>query len=157
MEFMNKYSTCMKNYLNTSAKFVQILEQVKTLDCISSFHWSALKFSQMFALVFTENMFYFLNDHKHSSYLLTLWTSGSLSASQFSLHSSYKMIHLEMRIKESITQRILQKWKNSHTLLIQKVWEIVGRIWQFVIWCIQDLIGQHTALIKKLKFGCSNY
>ena len=35
------------------AKFVRILEQVKTFDCISGFHWSALEFSQTFTLVFT--------------------------------------------------------------------------------------------------------
>ena len=55
-------------YMKTSAKFVRILEKVKTLDCVSGFHWSALEFSQTFTDWFspgyegTENMFYFLND-----------------------------------------------------------------------------------------------
>ena len=42
--------------LKTSAKFVRILEQVKTFDCVSGFHWSALEFSQTFASVFTRCM-----------------------------------------------------------------------------------------------------
>ena len=44
---------CLHSPLKTSAKFVRILEQV-TLDCVSGFHRSALKFSQTFALVFTR-------------------------------------------------------------------------------------------------------
>ena len=42
--------------LKTSAKFVRILEQVKTLEMqtLSGFHWSALEFSQTFASVFTR-------------------------------------------------------------------------------------------------------
>ena len=31
--------------MKTSAKFVRILEQVKTLGCVSGFHWFALEFS----------------------------------------------------------------------------------------------------------------
>ena len=48
-------------------KVVKIPEQVKTPDCVSGFHWSALEFSQKLVSVFPlleniENMFYFLNE-----------------------------------------------------------------------------------------------
>ena len=45
---------CIHSLLKTSAKFVRVLEHVKTLDCVSGFHWSALEFSQKFASVFTR-------------------------------------------------------------------------------------------------------
>ena len=45
---------CLHSLLKTSAKFLRILEQVKTLDCVSGFHWSALEFSQTFAAIFTR-------------------------------------------------------------------------------------------------------
>ena len=56
--------------MKTSAKFVRILVQVKTLDCVSGFHWSTLEFSQTFASFspgyeITENMFYFININIH--------------------------------------------------------------------------------------------
>ena len=41
-------------YFNLIIKEVRIPEQVKTLYFVSGFHWSALKFSQVFALVFTR-------------------------------------------------------------------------------------------------------
>ena len=45
-------------------KVLRTLKLVKTLDCVSGFHWSALKFSQTFASVFSgyegRDMFYFL-------------------------------------------------------------------------------------------------
>ena len=57
---------CLHSLVKTSAKFLKILEQLKTLDCVSGFHWSAVEFSQTFASVFTRlwrhgNMFYFLS------------------------------------------------------------------------------------------------
>ena len=60
-------SSSCDNLQFSSAKltFVRIWEQVKTLDCISGFHWSVLEFSQTFASFFTrlseskEKMFYF--------------------------------------------------------------------------------------------------
>ena len=42
------------NSIISSAKFVRILKQVKTLDCVLGFHWSTLEFSQTFASVFTQ-------------------------------------------------------------------------------------------------------
>ena len=44
------------------AKFVRILEQVKSLDCISGFHWSALKSSKRLPLGrhWKHDLFYFL-------------------------------------------------------------------------------------------------
>ena len=45
---------CRHSLLKTLAKFVRIFKQVKTLDCISGFHWFALEFSQMFTSVFTR-------------------------------------------------------------------------------------------------------
>ena len=47
-------SLCLRSLVKTSVKFVKILEQVKTLDCVSGFQWSALDFSQTFASVFTK-------------------------------------------------------------------------------------------------------
>ena len=47
-------SPCLHSQVKTSAKFVRILEQVKTLDWVSSFYWSALELSQTFASVFTR-------------------------------------------------------------------------------------------------------
>ena len=59
--------SCLHSSLKTSAKFVRILEQVKTFDCVLDFHLSALEFSQTFASFIIrciyegmENMFYFL-------------------------------------------------------------------------------------------------
>ena len=47
------WSPCLYSLVKTLAKFVRILEQ-KSFDCVSGFHWSALEFSQAFALVFTR-------------------------------------------------------------------------------------------------------
>ena len=60
-----KHFLYLYNLVKTSAKFVSISEQVKTLDCLLGFHWSAVEFSQTFATVSigywnTENMLYFL-------------------------------------------------------------------------------------------------
>ena len=45
---------------------MRILEQVKTLDCVSDFHWSALEFSQSFASGFIrlwrQGKYVFLNN-----------------------------------------------------------------------------------------------
>ena len=61
----NNNSLCLHSVVKNSAKFVRILEQVKTLDFVPGFYWSTLEFSQTFASVFTrllslENMVYFL-------------------------------------------------------------------------------------------------
>ena len=57
--------SCLHSLLKTSAKVVRILEQVKTLDYISGFYWSALQFSQKFASVFTRLW-------RHGKYVLFL-------------------------------------------------------------------------------------
>ena len=69
----------LHSLVKTLAKFVRILEQSKTLNCISGIHWSALKFSQSFASVFTglegtEKMFYFLTGYykKNQSFIKLL-------------------------------------------------------------------------------------
>ena len=63
-------SPCLHSLVKTSATFVIILEQVKTLDCISGSHWSAIEFSKclprfLSACKGRENMFYFLNNNLH--------------------------------------------------------------------------------------------
>ena len=60
----------------SSAKFVRILEQVKTFDCISGFHWSALEFSQTFASVFTRLW-------RHGKHVLFLNCTFNSCVSQF--------------------------------------------------------------------------
>ena len=54
IETFKTCSPCLHSLVKTSVTFVRILKQVKTLDCISGFHWSALEFSQKFASVFNR-------------------------------------------------------------------------------------------------------
>ena len=73
-----------RSLLKTSAKFVRILEQVTTLDCVSGFHWCALEFSQTFTSVFNRLW-------RHGKHVLFLkWMKGgcntcksTLSANQY--------------------------------------------------------------------------
>ena len=68
-------SLCLHNPVKTSAKLVRIIEQVKTLNWISGFQWSALKFSQMLPDYekhgternTTEKMFYFFKNNELES------------------------------------------------------------------------------------------
>ena len=69
--FIKEKKTCcpwLHSLVKTSAKFVRILERMKTLDCISGFHLSTLKFSQTFASVFTK----LWNHREYMSYFIIL-------------------------------------------------------------------------------------
>ena len=60
IEIKHVFRDFIHSLLKISAKFVRILEQGKTIDCVSGFQWSDLEFSQSPGYEGTENMFYFL-------------------------------------------------------------------------------------------------
>ena len=103
---------CLNRLVNWTAKFVRIFVEVKTYNCVSGFHRSALEFSQTFASVFSR----LSEGHEEHVFFLKCTCLGKLkkipvltrSFLLYYKHYFYCNIHYYINIFLSSSVRIIE-------------------------------------------------
>ena len=121
--------------VKTSRKFARILEQVKTLECISGFHCSAIEWSQTFA---SAKLVRIVARPTTASRFFTDLLSNS-PASVFSPNKS------NMKWRQEFVPRLLAV-KTERTRTLITIWRLAA-----VKFCREKLHFHHVRLLETFK------